>query len=312
MLKKLSFLACLGFLLVTSTAFAQITVVNQVTTATATGNMPIMEAVTTVPMFDAGTDTKLVVGFGVEVGNQADFGVTFGGVPLTEVQTSSDFSGSEFSSIFFLDGATGEGEIVVTTGSGATTGNGPGIYAVALSGAELGFETSGALGDGEAVNGNLTGTLTGISENAYIMSVFTDQNQAGDQTVQGLMQVSVFSGLNGDQIGSAVSIVASGFGTGSDILLTFNDLGVNNSNADFNDRSNAVYASFAEASSSETLIGDVNTDGVVNFLDIAPFIGVLSTPGSFQAEADINEDGVVSFLDIASFIGVLAGSGSGS
>ena len=51
-------------------------------------------------------------------------------------------------------------------------------------------------------------------------------------------------------------------------------------------------------------------DDVVNFLDIAPFIGVLSTPGSFQVEADINEDGVVNFLDISPFIGVLASSGT--
>ena len=57
------------------------------------------------------------------------------------------------------------------------------------------------------------------------------------------------------------------------------------------------------------LLGDVNEDTVVNFLDIAPFIGVLSAAGGFQAEADINEDGVLSFLDIASFIGVLTSGG---
>ena len=52
------------------------------------------------------------------------------------------------------------------------------------------------------------------------------------------------------------------------------------------------------------LIGDVNLDGVVNFLDIAPFILVLQT-GTFQAEADVNSDGVVNFLDIAPFISIL-------
>ena len=54
------------------------------------------------------------------------------------------------------------------------------------------------------------------------------------------------------------------------------------------------------------LLGDVNRDGVVNFLDISPFIGLL-TNNSFQLEADINQDGVVSFLDIAPFIGLLSG-----
>ena len=52
------------------------------------------------------------------------------------------------------------------------------------------------------------------------------------------------------------------------------------------------------------LLGDVNRDGMVNSLDIAPFIGVLTAIGD-QAEADCNEDGIVNFLDIAAFIGIL-------
>ena len=52
---------------------------------------------------------------------------------------------------------------------------------------------------------------------------------------------------------------------------------------------------------------DVNRDGVVDFLDISPFIGILSA-GGFQAEADLNEDGIVSFLDISPFIQALAGN----
>ena len=54
------------------------------------------------------------------------------------------------------------------------------------------------------------------------------------------------------------------------------------------------------------LKGDVNLDGGVNFLDISPFIGVLSE-GGFQAQADINCDGEVNFLDISPFISILAG-----
>ena len=53
------------------------------------------------------------------------------------------------------------------------------------------------------------------------------------------------------------------------------------------------------------LICDVNRDGVVDFLDIAPFILVLSL-GEFQVEADCNQDGVVDFLDIAPFILILS------
>ena len=54
-------------------------------------------------------------------------------------------------------------------------------------------------------------------------------------------------------------------------------------------------------------LGDVNRDGLVNFLDISPFISVLSMAPQFQFEADTNQDGVVSFLDISPFIVLLAG-----
>ena len=53
------------------------------------------------------------------------------------------------------------------------------------------------------------------------------------------------------------------------------------------------------------LLGDVSRDGVVDFLDISPFIALLSA-GEFQEEADLNEDGVVDFLDISPFIEALS------
>ncbi len=54
-------------------------------------------------------------------------------------------------------------------------------------------------------------------------------------------------------------------------------------------------------------VGDVNGDGVVNLLDIGPFIDALST-GTFVAEADVNLDGVVNLLDIDPFIVFLSGT----
>ena len=44
------------------------------------------------------------------------------------------------------------------------------------------------------------------------------------------------------------------------------------------------------------LLGDVNRDGLVNLLDVTPFVELLSSQG-FQSEADINEDGVFNLLD---------------
>ena len=303
MLKKLSFLTCVGLSVLTSTAFSQITFDEDtaVSMPFGTGQTPLIQESYVLEDFDAGTNTKLVVGFGVENGTPSSFSVTFGETALTPIQTSADAGFNATTGIFFLDGASGVGDITVVAGPASAPGNGPGVYAVALSGAAPGFETSGALGNGQALFGDLTGTLTGISEGAFVITVFADQNQPGDQTVTGdlidLMQVSDFNGTNDDQIGSAVSIVASGFGSGSDHSITFNDLGANNAG---NARSNASYASFA-VGEVDVLLGDVNLDGVVNFLDISPFIGVLSNQGT-QAEADLNQDGAVSFLDISPFI----------
>ena len=53
------------------------------------------------------------------------------------------------------------------------------------------------------------------------------------------------------------------------------------------------------------LLGDVNQDGAVNFLDIAPLIQVL-TSSSFEPSADTDKDGQVNFLDIAGFIQLLS------
>ena len=54
------------------------------------------------------------------------------------------------------------------------------------------------------------------------------------------------------------------------------------------------------------LLGDVNLDGSVNFLDISPFIVLLSSEG-FQNEADMDQNNFVNFLDISPFIEALSG-----
>ena len=52
--------------------------------------------------------------------------------------------------------------------------------------------------------------------------------------------------------------------------------------------------------------GDVNLDGVVNLLDVDPFVDALSN-GDFIQEADTNCDGVVNLLDVDSFVELLSG-----
>ena len=52
------------------------------------------------------------------------------------------------------------------------------------------------------------------------------------------------------------------------------------------------------------LLGDVNLDGTVSFLDIGPFVLLLSM-SEFLEEADINQDDEVNFLDIGPFVSIL-------
>ena len=54
------------------------------------------------------------------------------------------------------------------------------------------------------------------------------------------------------------------------------------------------------------LLGDVNLDGTVDLLDVAPFIDLLGSNG-FLLGADINQDGQVNLLDVSGFIDLLSG-----
>ena len=54
-------------------------------------------------------------------------------------------------------------------------------------------------------------------------------------------------------------------------------------------------------------LGDINQDGNINLLDVAPFVGLLSN-GGFQPEGDLNNDCQVNLLDVAPFIEALSGN----
>ena len=56
------------------------------------------------------------------------------------------------------------------------------------------------------------------------------------------------------------------------------------------------------------ILGDVNSDGVVDLLDIQPFVELINAPASFQCEADINQDGVVNLLDVDPLVELLIGN----
>jgi len=67
----------------------------------------------------------------------------------------------------------------------------------------------------------------------------------------------------------------------------------------------ALVDNFEIRLTSPVLLGDVNLDGIANFMDISPFVTILALSG-FQTEADINRDDTVDFLDISPFIALLS------
>jgi len=56
-------------------------------------------------------------------------------------------------------------------------------------------------------------------------------------------------------------------------------------------------------------LGDVNMDGAINGLDVAPFV-TLVTGGIYQCEGDMNEDGAVNGLDVAPLVAAIIGGGA--
>ena len=52
-------------------------------------------------------------------------------------------------------------------------------------------------------------------------------------------------------------------------------------------------------------MGDVNGDGVINLLDVFPFVQLL-TAGDYSCAADANFDGMVNLLDVGPFVDLLS------
>jgi len=76
---------------------------------------------------------------------------------------------------------------------------------------------------------------------------------------------------------------------------------------EFTDGTSGIFVASSGTERTSGLLGDVNTDGAVDFGDIAPFIAVLSSE-RFQFEADTDGNTVVNFSDIPPFISILISS----
>ncbi len=72
------------------------------------------------------------------------------------------------------------------------------------------------------------------------------------------------------------------------------------------DDNDGSYQIFLGINQIPDLIGDINCDGVIDLLDIAPFVTLIIS-GQYSIKADINQDSSVDLLDIAPFIVLLSG-----
>lgn len=108
---------------------------------------------------------------------------------------------------------------------------------------------------------------------------------------------------------SDIQAIVDGTEDNDGFLLKADPEGVNGSAARVTTREGGNAAKLIiEFSTGMVLLGDVNLDGMVNLLDVAPFVTLLAD-GGFQEEADINEDDVVNLLDVQPFVDLLAGGG---
>jgi len=59
---------------------------------------------------------------------------------------------------------------------------------------------------------------------------------------------------------------------------------------------------------SQTLMGDVNEDGIINVLDIILTVNIVLGASEFSDNADINQDGLINVLDIVSLVNIILGT----
>ena len=106
--------------------------------------------------------------------------------------------------------------------------------------------------------------------------------------------------IDGSSVLNGPPINSSAFG------VTIDDINFVGFSFDDSTTQSVVVDNFSLRDLSSDILGDVNCDGVVNLLDVVPFIDLLSS-GGFSGKADINQDGVLNLLDVQPFVGLLSG-----
>lgn len=171
------------------------------------------------------------------------------------------------------------------------------------------------------------GTLAGAGEAFTIDTVGTGQDTelgywdsesmllgTNDDIEPGNLESELaIDGLDAGTYYLAFGLFNTTFGFGFDATSnTFNSgpFVLNHPNGTFNGNINGFEVIFFQFAIGEGScgfdLGDTNNDGMVDLLDVAPFVDHI-TNGTFACEADIDGDGTVGLLDVAPFVSLLTG-----
>ena len=172
-----------------------------------------------------------------------------------------------------------------------------------LNGTSIEFETSaasatpGTTSDRIVINGELNLQSATLASGLVIKMITVDGNgDPGSLSDFDPNQNYVFEIASADQINGFlpgnVTIDTSGFQNAF--------TGVFSATMGPNGNDQALFVKYGQFP-----LGDTNQDGVVNLLDVAPFVELLSN-GNSSFEADINCDGIVNLLDVQPFIAILS------
>ena len=98
--------------------------------------------------------------------------------------------------------------------------------------------------------------------------------------------IAAVAGVNG-QFSQVPMSILDGTGYEWEVLYNSNDVTIRVSNTIPN-----------------TYLGDINQDGLVNLLDVTPFVSVVES-GEYNVFADVNCDGLVNLLDVNAFVALM-------
>ncbi len=180
------------------------------------------------------------------------------------------------------------------------SGQNTGINLAVQGSNTLDFNTKGASGSRRDIE-PFSGLEAGVWQN---VSFTFDRDGATNLYIDGTLAGQISSTTQGSLDGAfnfqLLNDGTGSYGTGSAVNLQIDEF------AAWNRLLTNDEVTVLSQSTVALILGDMNCDGVVNLLDVSPFISLISD-GIFNPKADMNQDGIVNLLDVADFVATLSG-----